>query len=111
MLAKSDGFTLRWLGGVGMFGGRRRTRCEIAGCTSCGAASMSRARAICSVILVLPVVLVEFIEVTPGMALNCCSSGVATAAAMVLGSAPGSEAEMLMVGMSTLGSSLTGRLT
>src|SRR3569623_1431957 len=111
MMAASDGLTLRRLGGVGMFGGRRRTLCEIAVCTSCAAASMSRARSNCSVILVLLVVLVEFIEGTPGMALNCCSSGVATAAAMVLGSAPGSEAETLIVGKSTLGSSLTGKLT
>ncbi len=40
---------------------------------------------------------------------NCPSSGVATAAAMVSGDAPGSSAVTWMVGKSTLGSSLTGR--
>ena len=40
---------------------------------------------------------------------NCDSSGVATALAMVSGSAPGRLAETLMVGKSTAGNSLTGR--
>ena len=40
---------------------------------------------------------------------NCDSSGVATALAMVWGSAPGRLAETLMVGKSTAGNSLTGR--
>ena len=59
---------------------------------------------------VLPVVLTESMELTPGIALNCRSRGVATAAAMVCGSAPGRLAETLTVGKSTLGSSLTGRV-
>jgi hypothetical protein len=40
---------------------------------------------------------------------NCCSSGVATAEAIVSGLAPGRLAETEMVGKSTLGRSLTGR--
>ena len=51
----------------------------------------------------------EFIALTPAMFENWRSSGVATAAAMVSGLAPGSEAETWMVGKSTFGRSLTGR--
>jgi hypothetical protein len=46
---------------------------------------------------------------TPAMVENWASRGVATAAAMVSGEAPGRLAETLMVGKSTLGSSDTGR--
>ena len=41
---------------------------------------------------------------------NCASSGVATAAAMVSGDAPGNCAVTWMVGKSTCGNSLTGSL-
>src|SRR6201994_42492 len=50
----------------------------------------------------------DCIDDTPAMVLNCDSSGVATALAMVVGSAPGRLAETLIVGKSTAGSSLTG---
>ena len=43
------------------------------------------------------------------MRLNCRSSGVATAEAMVSGLAPGRFANTLMVGKSTCGSGATGR--
>jgi len=43
------------------------------------------------------------------MVVNCRSSGVATAEAIVSGEAPGSEAATWMVGKSTLGRSLTGK--
>ena len=56
---------------------------------------------------VFPSELVEIIESMPAMVENCFSSGVATAAAMVSGLAPGSDALTLMVGKSTLGRSLT----
>ncbi len=62
------------------------------------------------VIEVEPCVLEESIEAMPAMVENWLSSGVATADAMVSGSAPGSDADTTMVGKSTLGSSLTGRL-
>ena len=55
--AESAGLTLRKVGGVGMPGGRRRVHAAMAACTSCAAASMSRSRANCSVMLVLPRVL------------------------------------------------------
>jgi hypothetical protein len=42
------------------------------------------------------------------MAANCCSSGVATEDAMVSGLAPGSVADTVIVGKSTLGSAETG---
>ncbi len=56
----------------------------------------------------MPLVLTEVMESTPGMRENWLSSGVATAAAMVSGLAPGRRADTSMVGKSTLGSSLTG---
>ena len=46
----------------------------------------------------------------PAMVENWFSSGAATADAMVSGSAPGRLALTWMVGKSTLGSSLTGRV-
>ena len=57
---------------------------------------------------VVPSPLVEFIEARPGIAANCCSSGVATDEAMVSGLAPGRVADTVMVGKSTLGSAATG---
>src|SRR6185312_14843824 len=58
--------------------------------------------------LVVPRPLVEVIWARPGMAANCCSSGVATEEAIVFGSAPGSEAETEIVGKSTVGIDDTG---
>jgi hypothetical protein len=50
----------------------------------------------------------EVIESMPAMEVNWRSSGVATAEAIVAGLAPGREAEMVSVGKSTFGKSLTG---
>ena len=76
-------------GGAGMPGGSWRVEREIAVWTSCAAASMLRSSSNCSVIDVLPRLLVEVIWLTPGIVVNCFSSGVATAAAIVSGLAPG----------------------
>ena len=51
----------------------------------------------------------EVISLTAAMRVNCRSSGVATAEAMVSGLAPGRPVETLMVGKSTWGSGATGR--
>jgi hypothetical protein len=56
-----------------------------------------------------PSVLVDVIASMPAMVENCFSSGVATAAAIVCGLAPGRLADTLIVGKSTFGRSLTGR--
>ena len=53
----------------------------------------------------------EVIVSRPGIVAKTFSSGVATADAMVSGSAPGRTALTLMVGKSTFGSSLTGSVT
>ena len=58
--------------------------------------------------MVEPWALVEFIDSRPEIVENCPSSGVATAAAMVSGEAPGRLAETEMVGKSTAGNSDTG---
>ena len=98
MIAWSAGLTFCSDGGVGMSGGSWRAARAIIDCTSCAAASMSRSSVNWMVMLVLPSELLELIESTPAMAENCFSSGVATAAAMVSGLAPGSDAWTWMVG-------------
>jgi hypothetical protein len=80
---------LRNEGGVGMSGGSLRWAAAIADCTSCAAASMSRSRPNCSVMVEVPWALVEVIESRPAIVENWPSSGVATEAAMVSGEAPG----------------------
>jgi len=70
---------------------------------------MLRSSENCRVIEVDPWALVEVIESRPAMVENCPSMGVATAAAMVSGEAPGRLAVTAMVGKSTVGNSETGR--
>jgi hypothetical protein len=60
--------------------------------------------------LVDPMVLEDVIESIPGMVENCRSRGVATEAAIISGLAPGRLAFTCIVGKSTLGRSLTGRM-
>ena len=81
----------------------------IAACTSCAAASRFRSRLNWRVICVEPRKLVEVIESSPAIVVNCRSSGVATADAIVSGLAPGRRAVTWSVGKSTFGRSLTGR--
>ncbi len=69
---------------------------------------MLRDRSNCKVMVVVPSWLVDVIESSPAMVVNCRSRGVATALAIVSGDAPGSEAPTRMVGKSTLGRSETG---
>src|ERR1700761_938228 len=107
-MGASAGLTLRKVGGDGMFTGNCRAAAWIAACTSSAAPSMSRSRSNWMVTVVEPDELCDVIEETPGMVENCDSSGVATALAMVSGSAPGRLADTLMVGKSTAGNSLTG---
>ncbi len=70
---------------------------------------MSVDRSNCNVIVVVPTPDSDVISATPGTELNCCSSGVATAEAIVSGLAPGKLPVTVMVGKSTLGSEDTGR--
>ncbi len=51
----------------------------------------------------------EFMVSRPAIVVNCRSSGVATAEAIVSGLAPGSAAVTWIVGKSTFGRSDTGR--
>jgi len=57
-----------------------------------------------------PMPLDEVMLSMPAMVENCRSSGRATVEAMVSGLAPGRLADTVMVGKSTLGRSLTGRV-
>jgi hypothetical protein len=78
--------------------GSVRSVLEIADCTSCAAASISRERANWSVIEAPPWLLVDVIASTPGIVENCFSSGVATDEAIVSGLAPGRLALTEIVG-------------
>src|SRR5579872_3893676 len=80
----------------------------MAACTSRAAASMSRFKSNCSVMLVDPSALDEVISVTSAIRPNWRSSGVATDEAIVSGLAPGKPALTEMVGKSTCGSGETG---
>ena len=66
--------------------------------TSTAAPSMSRLRSNWRVMEVLPWELDDVMLSMPAMVVNWRSRGVATAEAMVAGSAPGSPAETVMVG-------------
>ncbi len=90
--APSAGFTFWNDGGAGMSAGSERCTRAIAICTSCAAASMLRSSANCRVMFVEPSELDELMESMPGRLENCFSSGVATAAAIVSGFAPGRPA-------------------
>ncbi len=80
----------------------------MAACTSRAAPLTSRSRSNCMVMLAEPVEEVEVIWLMPAMRQNWRSSGVATAEAMVSGSAPGSDALTEMTGNSTWGRLETG---
>src|SRR6266705_2808448 len=107
-IGESAGFDLLYDGGC-MPGGSCRRVLEIAACTSWAAASMLRDRVNCNVMFVPPSVLDDVIASIPAIVENCFSSGVATAAAIVWGLAPGNPADTEIVGKSTFGRSLTGR--
>src|SRR3954468_10186450 len=89
--------------------GRLRSVWEIAACTSAAAASMLRSSENWMVIDVEPSWLDDVMLSIPAIVENCFSSGVATAAAIVSGLAPGRFAFTEIVGKSTDGRSLTGR--
>ncbi len=91
-MGRSAGLTFLKLGGVVMDVGRRRWARPMADCTSRAAASTSRSRANWMMIRVRPTALTELMESMPAMVKNSFSSGVATEAAMVSGSAPGRSA-------------------
>ena len=89
--------------------GRSVSEALIAACTSRAAPSILRLRSNCTVMLVEPSEETEVISVTPAMVPRLRSSGAATVAAMMAGSAPGRLADTRMVGSSTFGMLATGR--
>src|ERR1700704_5141837 len=108
-IAKSDGLTLRKLGGTVISIGKRRCAMVSAVCTSSAAASMLRLRSNWITIAVVPCDDVEDIDEMPAMVESWRSIGPAPDAAMVSALAPGKVAVTAMVGKSTLGSAETGK--
>ena len=80
----------------------------MAACTSWAAASMSRSRLNCKVMLELPKELIEVISDSPLIWPNCRSSGVVTEETITSGPAPGYWAVTWMVGKSTGGKAEIG---
>src|SRR5262249_18398934 len=109
MIGVAGGLDLRNVGDDGRSPGRSVGAALIAACTSRAAPSMLRARSNCTVMRVLPSELREVSSVTPAISPSRRSSGAATVAAMVSGSAPGRLALTLMVGTSTVGMLANGQ--
>ena len=76
-------------GGDGRSAGKLPCALWIALCTSVAAAEMSLLSENCKTIELAPKLLRLVIISIPGICMNCCSSGEATLAAIMLGSAPG----------------------
>ena len=100
---------LRKVGRIDRSVGRSVMAALIAACTSRAAASTLRSMSNCAVICVTPSELIEVSSLRLEMLASRRSSGAATDAAMVSGSAPGRAAVMLMIGKSTAGRLATGR--
>src|SRR4029077_4395992 len=109
MIGVAAGLDLRNDGRDGRSAGRSVCAALMAACTSRAAPSMLRLRSNCTEMRVEPSELREVSSVTPGVSPSRRSSGAATVAAMVSGSAPGRLAVTLMVGKSTVGMLATGR--
>src|SRR5262245_41409255 len=110
MMGESAGLTFRNDGGWGMPGGSSGVARLMAVRMSGGTSLILRLKLNCSVMDVLPSVLMEVIESRPSIEEHERSSGVATAEAMVSALAPGRLALTETVGKSTFGRSLTGRV-
>src|SRR5438309_3876167 len=104
-IGMSAALLLRNDGGLGMPGGSSGVAALIAVTTSTDAPSMLRFKSNCSEMEVEPIELTDVMESRPEIPVNCRSSGVATADAIVAGDAPGRLALTLMVGKSTVGRS------
>src|SRR5215471_12157425 len=107
-IGSSARLALRNEGGVGSVLGRSGIAAAIAVWTSTAALSMFRFRSNVSVIDVFPMPLDEVISSMPAMVVNWRSRGLATDAAMAIGSPPGRDALTLIVAFATVGSSLIG---
>src|SRR6266852_9633402 len=102
---------LRNVGTIGRSVGRSLAAALSAACTSRAAPSMLRERSNWTAMLVEPSALVEVISVAAAISDNSRSSGAATVAAIVVGSAPGRLALTRLGGKSMLGKLATGSNT
>src|SRR5437867_12986653 len=85
MTGWSAGFTFWYTGGVGIWGGSSGAALAMAACTSWAAPSMERSSENWMVMAVRPCALDDVIESMPAIVVNCFSSGVAMAEAIVSG--------------------------
>ena len=108
-IGRAAGLDLRKSGSDGMSAGRSAAAALSAACTSWAAPSMLRLRSNWMAIRDDPREFADVISVMPAISPSRRSSGAATRAAMVSGSAPGSLADTRMVGNSTEGRLATGR--
>ena len=108
-IAHALGFALRKFGRLGRSPGRSATAALSAAWTSRAALSILREMSNRIEIEVAPSELVEVSSMTPGISPSRRSSGAATVAAMVEGSAPGRFADTQIAGNSMFGSDATGR--
>ncbi len=108
-IAQALALDLRKLGRFGRSPGRSATAALRAAWTSRAALSILREMSNWIEIELVPSELVEVSSTTPGISPRRRSSGAATVAAMVEGSAPGRFAVTWMVGYSMLGNAATGR--
>src|SRR3954447_17819224 len=108
-MGEAAGLNLRKVGSVGMSPGRSDSAAFNAACTSRAAPSALRERSNWIVMREDPSDDTEVISVTPAISPRRRSSGAATVAAMIFGSAPGLLALTLIVGNSTFGMLATGR--
>src|SRR5262249_25708780 len=109
MIGVAAGLDLRNAGDDGRSVGRSVSAALIAACTSRAAPSILRARSNWIVTRLEPSELREVSSVTPAISPSRRSSGAATVAAIVSGSAPGRLAGALVVGKATVGLLATGR--
>ncbi len=108
-IGDADGLDFLNRGNVGRSAGRSVAAALRAACTSRAAPSRLRLRLNWMEMREEPSELTEVISVTPAISPRRRSSGAATVAAMVSGSAPGRLADTLMVANSTEGRLDTGR--
>src|SRR4051794_17649579 len=101
MIGASAGFIFRYVGGPGRLIGKSPAAALMAACTSRAARSTLRFKSNWMLMEVPPRVLTEVSSDTPEICAIRFSNGAAREEATVAGSAPGNEADTMIIGKST----------